>query len=338
MKAAVVPEFNKSLTLEDRSIPEPESGQVVVRVHATGLCHTDLHAAAGEWPVKPSPPFIPGHEVIGRVEQLGSDVSRLQVGDMVAVPWLGWACGHCEYCAGGRENLCESQLNTGYSVDGGWAEYAVGRADYVAKVPDGMDVFEAAPLTCAGVTTHKAAKMADITASDLVAVFGIGGLGHLAVQYARIAGAEVVAVDLSDDKLRLAAELGAGYTVNAGQRDPIEYIQRLGGADAALAVAGSPQAFKQAYWSLRRGGRLVMVALPADNDLTLPIFETVLSGVKIVGSIVGTRVDLSEVFELHAAGRTSVHYETRGLSEVNEAMRELEEGRVTARIVMDPSR
>ena len=203
-------------------------------------------------------------------------------------------------------------------------------------MPDGIDPFDAAPLTCAGVTTYKAVKVAGTRSSDLVAVFGVGGLGHLAIQYAEIAGGRVVAVDLVDDKLELARELGAEFTVNATKEDPVEAIQRLGGADQAIALAVSPRAFEQAYRSLRRGGTLVFVAMPADNEVKVPIFETVLNGITIAGSIVGTRTDLREVFELHAAGRTTVTRETRPLAEVNAAIDDVDAGRVTARVVLEP--
>ena len=193
-------------------------------------------------------------------------------------PWLGWACGECEYCTSGWETLCRRQRNTGYTVDGGYAEYVLGSAAYVGKVPEGIDPLDAAPLTCAGVTTYKAVKVSGARSSDLVAVFGVGGLGHLALQYARIAGASVVAVDVVDEKLQLAKDLGAEYTVNAATEDPAEAIQALGGADAAIALAAAPKPFEQAYGSLRRGGRLVFVGLPADNRMSLPIFETVLQG------------------------------------------------------------
>jgi propanol-preferring alcohol dehydrogenase len=202
-------------------------------------------------------------------------------------------------------------------------------------VPEGIHPFEAAPLTCAGVTTYKAVKVAGARPSDLVAVFGAGGLGHLAIQYARIAGAAVVAVDLFDEKLKLARELGAEYTVNAREQDPVEEIKKLGGADAVIATAVSPKAFEQGFGSLKRGGTLVFVGLPKDNEVRLPIFETVLSGIHVVGSIVGTRVDLQEVFELHAMGRTRVVHEERSLEEVNEAIEEVEEGKVDARVVFD---
>jgi propanol-preferring alcohol dehydrogenase len=224
----------------------------------------------------------------------------------------------------------------GYSIDGGFGEYATAYARYVVKVPDGIDPFDAAPLTCAGVTTYKAVKVAGTRSSDLVAVFGVGGLGHLAIQYAAIAGGRVVAVDLLDEKLELARELGAEFTVNATREDPIEVIKGLGGADQAIALAVSPRAFEQAYGTLRRGGKLVFVALPSDNYVTLPIFETVLNGITVVGSIVGTRTDLREVFDLHAAGKTRVIREVRPLTQVNESIADVEAGRVAARIVFEP--
>jgi propanol-preferring alcohol dehydrogenase len=332
-RAAVVRGFDEPLSLESVAPAELAAGQVRVKVEACGLCHTDIHAAQGDWPVKPSPPFVPGHEGVGLVVELGPGVSEVAVGDRVAMPWLGYACGSCEHCVSGWETLCLKQKNMGYTIDGAFGEYAVAYARYVVKVPDNVDPFDAAPLTCAGVTTYKAVKVAGTRSSDLVAVFGVGGLGHLAIQYAAIAGGRVVAVDIHDEKLALARELGAEFTVNAAKEDPIAAIQKLGGADQAIALAVAPRAFEQAYGSLKRGGTLVFVALPADNEVTLPIFETVLQGITIVGSIVGTRNDLREVFELHGAGRTHVIRETRCLDDVNEAIADVEAGRVAARIV-----
>lgn len=337
MKAAVVREFKKPLVLEDRPIPEPGPGQILVKIEASGLCHTDIHAAGGDWPVKPTPPFVPGHEGVGIVQRLGDGVTKVREGDRVAIPWLGWACGECEYCTSGWETLCERQQNSGYSIDGAWAEYALAYGSYVGKVPEGIDPFDAAPLACAGVTTYKAVKVSGARSSDLVAIFGVGGLGHLALQYAQIAGARVVAVDLIDEKLQMAKELGAAHTVNAREQDPVAAIKALGGADAAISLAVSPRAFEQAYGSLRRGGTLVFVGLPAENEIRLPIFETVLNGTRVLGSIVGTRIDLQEVYELHAAGKTEVVHETRRLEDVNDAMREVEEGDVKARVVFDLS-
>jgi propanol-preferring alcohol dehydrogenase len=335
-RAAVVHDFDAPLALERVPVRPLRDGQVLVKVEASGLCHTDIHAAHGDWPIKPSPPFIPGHEGVGIVEQLGPGVREVQIGDRVAMPWLGYACGTCDYCVSGWETLCESQQNMGYSIDGGFGEYAVAYARYVVEVPDGIDPFDAAPLTCAGVTTYKAVKVAGTRSSDLVAVFGVGGLGHLAIQYAAIAGGRVIAVDLVDEKLELARELGAEFTVNAAKEDPVAAIKALGGADQAIALAVSPKAFEQAYGTLRRGGKLVFVALPAENEVKLPIFETVLNGITVVGSIVGTRTDLREVFELHAAGKTKVIRELRPLCRVNESIADVEAGRVAARFVLVP--
>jgi alcohol dehydrogenase, propanol-preferring len=336
MKAAIVRDFGDPLRVEEAPKPEPGPGEVLVRVEAAGLCHTDIHAAHGDWPVKPKLPLIPGHEGVGIVEAVGPGVMRnIEEGERVAIPWLGYACGACEYCASGWETLCESQLNTGYLMDGSYAEYVKAHARYVGKVPEGVSPFEAAPLTCAGVTTYKAVKLSGAQPSELVAVFGVGGLGHLALQYAKVAGAAVVAVDLIDEKLDLARELGADYVVNARETDATEEIQKLGGADAGVVTAASPKAFEQAFDSLKRGGRLVLVGLPAENRMQLPIFETVLKGISVIGSIVGTRADLKEVFDLHADGRTKVVFEKRRLENVNECFEEVEKGEVDARLVFD---
>jgi alcohol dehydrogenase, propanol-preferring len=334
MKAAVVQEFHQPLEVRDVAIPRPGHGQVLVRIETSGLCHTDIHAAHGDWPVKPVPPFIPGHEAVGVVYGVGRDVS-LHEGDRVAVPWLGWACGACELCASGWETLCPKARYTGYTVDGGFAEYVVADAAFVGHVPASVDPLDAAPLTCAGVTTYKAVKVSGARTSDLVAVVGIGGLGHLAVQYARIAGATLAAVDVVDAKLDVAKRLGAAYTFNSTRQDPVAELQALGGADVAIVLAASPRAYEQAFACLRPHGTLVGVGLPADDIMRLPIFETVLRGIRIVGSLVGTRVDLAETFELHADGRTEIVRETRHLEQVNEAMAEVEQGKVEARLVFD---
>ncbi len=335
MKAAVVTDFHSPLRIEDRPVPAPGPGQVLVRLEASGLCHTDIHAAHGDWPVKPSPPFVPGHEGVGVVEALGAGVSVRQIGDRVAIAWLGYACGRCGYCISGWETLCESQRNSGYSVDGAFAEYAVADADFVVPVPAGVSSFEAAPLTCAGVTTYKAMKVAGVSPAQTVAVFGIGGLGHLALQYARIAGGFVIGVDITEPKLALATELGADHVVNAATTDPAQEIGRLGGADVAVALAASPGSFEQAFRSLRRGGRLVCVALPAAGTMAIPIFDTVLKGITIVGSIVGTRNDIAEVFRLHAAGRTRVVAASRKIDDVNSCIDEVLASTVPARLVFE---
>jgi propanol-preferring alcohol dehydrogenase len=321
MRAAVVHDFTKPLVIEDVPLPEPGPEQVLVRIETCGLCHTDIHAARGEWPVKPSPPFIPGHEGVGIIERIGSGNEHgLSTGMRVALPWLGYACGDCSFCNSGRETLCESQLNMGYGIDGSFADYAVGYARHVVRVPDGISPADAAPLTCAGVTTYKAVKESGATSADLVAVFGVGGLGHLAVQYAAITGAEVVAVDVNPQRLASAKRLGADHIIHAGEQDPVAAIQALGGAQAAISTAVSPKPFEQAYSALARGGRLVCVGLPAANGMRLPIFETVLGGLTISGSIVGTHHDLEEVFALHRRGKTRVERSECALEDVNDAI------------------
>jgi propanol-preferring alcohol dehydrogenase len=333
MRAAVVTDFTAPLEIQEIPVPEPGPGEVLVRIEASGLCHTAIHAAHGDWPVKPTPPFVPGHEGVGRIEKLGPDVTARSLGQRVAIAWLGSACGECRYCISGWETLCEQQANSGYSVNGAFAEYAVVPAAFATPVPDNVSSADAAPLTCAGVTTYKAIKVANVAPAETVVVFGIGGLGHLALQYARIAGAFVIAVDVEDHKLELATRLGADHVVNAAREDPVEAVQRLGGADVAVALAASSASFDQAFASLRRGGRLVCVALPAEGTIQLPIFDTVLKGISVIGSIVGTRNDLTDVFALHAAGRTEVVAVERKLDEVNESIAEVLAGNVPARIV-----
>jgi propanol-preferring alcohol dehydrogenase len=336
VKAAVVHSFDQPLAIEEVPIPEPGLEQVLVRIETCGICHTDIHAARGDWPVKPSPPFIPGHEGVGIIERVGpGNTHGLSAGVRVALPWLGYACGDCGFCNSGRETLCERQLNTGYGTDGAFAEYAVGNARHVVRVPDGIEPADAAPLTCAGVTTYKAVKVSGATSADLVAVFGVGGLGHLAVQYAAITGAQVVAVDVNPERLAAARRLGAEHVIHAGEQDPVAAIKALGGAQAAISTAVSPEPFEQAFSSLARGGRLVCVGLPAENRMRLPIFETVLGGLTVMGSIVGTHHDLEEVFALHLRGKTHVERSECTLDDVNTAIEAVLDGSAgTARTVL----
>ncbi len=326
MQAAVVRAFREPLAIEELPVPTPGPGQVLVRVVASGVCHTDLHAADGDWPVRPTLPFIPGHEGAGYVAAVGPGVTAVREGDRVGVPWLHSACGRCEHCLAGWETLCPSQQNTGYSVNGGYAEYVVANADYVGRIPAGMDPTLAAPVLCAGVTTYKGIKETDTRPGQWLVVSGVGGLGHLGVQYARIAGAEVVAVDVSEERLKTAEDLGADHVVHAGEQDVVAEVQKLGGADAVILTAASPKPVAQAYASLAPGGTLVFVGLPHENETPIPIFETVLNGITLRGSIVGTHQDLTEVFRLHRLGRTRVLQERRPLDRVNEAFAEVLEG------------
>ncbi|MFC7441775.1 alcohol dehydrogenase AdhP [Laceyella putida] len=334
MKAAVVNQFHQSLEIKEVPIPELGYGEILVKIKACGVCHTDLHAANGDWPVKPKLPLIPGHEGVGVVEKVGEGVTSIKVGDRVGIPWLYSACGECEYCLTGWETLCKNQLNAGYSVDGGYAEYCKAPAAYVAKIPDNLSFEEAAPIFCAGVTTYKALKVTDAKPGDWVAIYGIGGLGHVALQYAKAMGFNVIAVDIQDEKLELAKKLGADLTVNGKSVDPVEAIQdQVGGAHAAVSVAVTPKAFEQAYRSVRRGGSLVVVGLPT-GELPIPIFDTVLNGVTVKGSIVGTRKDLQEALDFAARGKVTTIIETQPLEKINEVFERMEKGQINGRVVL----
>ncbi len=335
MKAAVVSEFKKGLDVQDVPKPKPGPGQALVKIEACGVCHTDLHAAHGDWPVKPKLPLIPGHEGVGVVEEIGEGVTAVKVGDRVGIPWLYSACGECDYCLSGKETLCLDQKNGGYSVDGAYAEYCLAAADYVAKIPDSLSSVDAAPILCAGVTTYKALKVSGAKPGDWVAIYGIGGLGHVALQYAKAMGFNVVAVDIADEKLTLAKELGADETVNGLKEDPVEAIQsRLGGVQASISVAVTKKAFEQAYESVKRGGTLVVVGLPND-ELPIPIFNTVLNGVTVKGSIVGTRIDMKEALDFAARGKVKAQIETAPLSEINNIFGKMEQGKINGRIVLE---
>ena len=335
MKAAVVRDFTQPLAVEDVPTPEPGAGQVLVKLLASGLCHTDIHAARGDWPVKPKVPLIPGHEGIGTVVGLGAGVEHLSEGDMVAMPWLGYACGTCRYCVSGWETLCPSQQQNGYSKDGGYADFEVAYASHTVKVPDGVNPLEAAPVSCAGVTTYKAIKVAGTRPTENVLIMGVGGLGHLAIQYGKIFGANVIAVDVTDEKLELAKSLGADAVIHGTEQNVAEEVKKLGGADVAVALAVAKPAMQAATASLNPNGRLVLVALPKDNMFPIDVFATTLFGQSIIGSIVGTRQDLAEVLDLHARGRTKVIYETRKLDDVNDCFEEILASRVPARLVFD---
>jgi propanol-preferring alcohol dehydrogenase len=275
MKAAVVHEFKKPLSIEDVPVPEVGPGQILVKIEASGVCHTDLHAADGDWPVKPAPPFIPGHEGVGNVAAVGAGVAAVKEGDRVGVPWLHTACGHCKYCLSGWETLCDAQRNTGYSVNGGFAEYVLADPNYVGHLPDNLGFDMAAPILCAGVTVYKGLKETDTKPGDTVVISGIGGLGHIAVQYAKAMGLKVIAVDIADEKLALAREMGADAGVNAQSTDPVAEVKRLcGGAEGVLVTAVSRKAFSQALGMLGKRGTMSLVGLPP-GAFELDIFDTV---------------------------------------------------------------
>jgi alcohol dehydrogenase, propanol-preferring len=335
MRAAVLRRFGEPLVLEEVPVPDPSRGEVLVRIHASGVCHTDLHTADGEWPVKPATPLILGHEGAGLVAAVGSEVRGLKEGDRVGIAWLHDACGTCEHCVGGWESLCPAQRDSGYSVDGTFAEYALGTADYVARLPVEVDFAAIAPMLCAGLTTYKGIRESEVRPGEWLAVSGIGGLGNLVVQYARAMGLQVAALDVAEEKLALARELGADLTLDAGAPDVVKQLMRAtgGGAHGVLVTAAAPAAFAQALRLARRRGTVTLIGLPPGSFPT-PILEVVLKRLTLRGSIVGTRQDLAEALRFAATGKVRAQIETAPLSEINRLLVALREGAVRGRGVV----
>ncbi|AYN01824.1 alcohol dehydrogenase AdhP [Chryseobacterium sp. 3008163] len=335
MKAAVIHTFGEPLQIEEMPVREPSDNEILVKVIACGVCHTDLHACEGDWPAKPKMPLVPGHEAIGYVVALGHSVKNVQEGDIVGVPWLYSACGCCDYCYTGWETLCESQKNGGYSVDGGFAEYVVADARYVARFPSGINFAEMAPIICAGVTVYKGLKETGAKPGEWVGISGIGGLGHLAIQYAKAMGLHVAAIDIAEDKLKLAKELGADVTVNAKENDPGLFLKKeTGGMHGMLVTAPSTMAFNQALGALRRKGVLSLNGLPS-GTFDLSIFDTVINGTTIKGSIVGTRKDMEEAIAFAVEGKVKTTVKTARLEDINTVFDEMKKGDISGRMVLE---
>lgn len=334
MRAAVVKTSGEPLVIEDVAIPTPGPGEVLVRVITTGVCHTDLHAARGDWPVAPKGNLIPGHEGYGEVVALGEGVTTISVGDHVGNAWLWSACGTCQHCRTGWETLCHEQQNGGYSVDGSFGEYMLVNEKFAARVPDGADPVEVAPVLCAGVTVYKGLKMTEVKPGEWVVISGIGGLGHIAVQYARAMGMRVAAVDIDEDKLALARQHGAEVTVNAATHDPAAAIQeQTGGTHGVLVTAVHPKAFGQAIGMARRGATIVFNGLPP-GDFPANIFDIVLRAITIRGSIVGTRQDMIEALEFYARGEIHPTVSVEKIDNINDVFERMEQGKIDGRIVM----
>ncbi len=338
MKAAVLYEFKTPLKIEDVPRPQIAADEVLVAVEACGVCHSDLHVAEGDWKqfagiVKR--PLILGHEVAGRVAELGASVRDLKIGDRVGVPWLYWSCGECEFCREGNENLCVKQGITGVTVDGGFAEFLKVRASHATRIPDGLSALEAAPLFCAGVTVHRALKHSKISPGQRLAIFGVGGLGHLAIQLGRALRAEITAIDISESKLEMARSLGAARTLNAKTSDVAREFRRSGSAHVALVTSGAKAAYDTAFACLRPTGMLLVVGLPAE-DICFPPIMMAAREVRIQASAVGTREDLREVLALAAQGKVRCEVASRPLTQVNEVLNEMRRGEISGRIAVTP--
>jgi len=336
MKAAILREFKKPLAIEEVERPKPGAGEILIKVEACGVCHSDLHVADGDWAqlariVKR--PLILGHEIAGRVVEKGAAVQELQIGDRVGVPWIHWTCGECEFCREGNENLCPKQKITGVTVDGGYAEFVKAPASHAAKIPNSLSSVDAAPLFCAGVTVYRALKYAKIKPGQRLAVLGIGGLGHLGVQIAREMGTEVTAIDISEGKLNLAKHLGASTTLNAAASDVVKEMRKIGGVHVALVTSAAKAAYEMAFSCLRPTGTLLVVGLPAESICFPPILMASLE-VRIRASAVGTRQDLREVLAMAEAGKVRCQVGARPLTEANDVMDALRHGQISGRIVL----
>ncbi|SIN74058.1 alcohol dehydrogenase, propanol-preferring [Singulisphaera sp. GP187] len=335
MKAAVARAFGKPLVIEDVPVPEPKPREILIKIEASGVCHTDLHAVEGDWPIKPMLPFIPGHEGAGVVAAVGSEVTFLKEGDRVGAAWLYSSCGRCDYCMAGFETLCESQKNTGYSANGTFAEYVIADPDFVGRLPDTVDFAEIAPVLCAGVTVYKGLKVTEAKPGQWVVISGIGGLGHMAVQYAVAMGLHVAAVDVDDAKLDLARKLGAKVTVNVLKTEPVAAIkQEIGGAHGVLVTAVSLKAFEQAMGMLRRGGTITLLGLPP-GSFPLSVIDMVMAGTTVRGSIVGTRLDLKEALGFAGEGKVKATITTDKLENINDVFDRMRNGQIEGRIVLD---
>lgn len=336
MKAAILREFRSPLTIEEVVQPKPDAHEVLIAVEACGVCHSDLHVADGDWPqIVPitKKPLILGHEIAGRVVEKGASVEDLEVGDRVGVPWVHWTCGECEFCREGNENLCVKQKITGVTVDGGYAEFVKAPASHALQIPRELSCFDAAPLFCAGVTVYRALRHARIQAGQRLAVFGVGGLGHLAVQIGQGMGAIVTAIDVSDEKLTHAAGLGASATLNATTANVVKELRRAGGVHAALVTSATKATYDTAFPCVRPSGMLLVVGLPSESICFPPILMAA-SEVRIQASSVGTRQDMRDLLVMAAAGKLRCQVTARPLAEVNQVFDQLRRGQVTGRIVL----
>jgi len=336
MKAAVLHELKKPMTVEDVERPVPGEGEVLIKVEASGVCHSDLHVAEGDWKQFAGItklPLIVGHEVAGKVVEVGPGVRELKIGDRVGVPWIYWTCGECEFCREGNENLCVKQKITGVTVNGGYAEFIKAPASHATRIPDAVSSVQAAPLFCAGVTVYRAIMQAKPQRGQRLAVFGVGGLGHLAIQIAVHLGLEVSAVDVADDKLALAKSLGAVNAFNAATANVVKEIRRLGGAHIVLVTSGSKAAYDTAVYCLRPTGTLLAVGLPA-NEISFPAIMMAAGEVNIKASAVGTREDLKQVLALAAAGKLHCQVAARPLADVNAVFEDMRAGKIAGRVVL----
>lgn len=332
MRAAVLRAPQAPIEIADIPRPKPGTGEVLIRMEACGICHSDLFLAGR--PKMPMIPLVLGHEGIGIVEELGPGVDKLRLGERVGMGFLYRSCGDCSYCRSGRENYCPKRLETGYTAQGALAEYAVAAEAFVARIPDGLPAMQAAPLCCAGLTAYQALRTVGLAAGEWVAIFGAGGLGHLAIQIAKHWGLKVALVDVTPEKLEQAVRLGADLVINGAVQSPREALKAVGGASAAITFTNARPAIEQAFPTLRPNGILVLVGL-CTEPFALPVLQTVLQGLRISGILVGTPRDLQEIVNLAASGVAHVDVEPCRLDDVPAVFERMRQGKILGRAVVE---
>ncbi|MBV9819505.1 MAG: alcohol dehydrogenase catalytic domain-containing protein [Solirubrobacterales bacterium] len=335
MRAMVVNEPGGDFVLQERDVPEPGRGEAVVRVRACGICHSDMFAKEGGYPGV-SHPVVPGHEIAGEVAAVGEGVHPWQVGQRVGVGWFGGNCGWCEWCRRGSLMNCENMGITGITQDGGYADYVLVRATALAALPADVDDAEAAPLMCAGITTFNALRSAAVGPGSRVAVLGVGGLGHLAVQYAVKFGSETVAVARGTDKAQLARKLGAHHYVDSTAGDPAEALQALGGVDLILSTVTSADAMAAVFGGLRPAGTLMVVGASTD-PIPVPAAMLIAGAKRFLGHASGTARDSEDTLAFSALQSVHPMIETMPLQRVGEAYEKMLSGDARFRMVLTMS-
>ena len=326
MKAAVVPAVNANWEVKEVPTPKPEANQVLIKIHASGLCYTDVHITRGEFPVQF--PRTLGHEPVGEIVELGPGVRTRRVGDRVGVPWIQASCGRCEWCQRGRPMFCAQQIGTGIQTQGSHAEYMVAYADSTALLPEGLSYEQAAPIFCAGYTVWSGLRWADPKPHERIAVSGIGGLGHLALQYSKAAGFETIAISHSPDKDKLVRQLGADEIVRDGKS-----LAEIGGADVVLGTSNSMDAMANSIQGLRPDGRLVVMGVEA-KPLPVSPFDLIMRRVRVLGSQQNGPEYLYEALDYAAKGKVKVIAETYKLEEIGRAYDRVANGQVRFRAVI----
>ncbi|MET1160892.1 MAG: alcohol dehydrogenase catalytic domain-containing protein [Thermoprotei archaeon] len=335
-KGAFFVEPKKPLEIREIEFPDPGPGEVLLKVRAVGVCHTDLATIDGEFPPPPLMPTILGHEIAGEVYKVGEGVKDLKPGDRVVLSWLWYTCGKCRYCVRGDEQLCENLVETGRHVYGGYAEYVLAKASHVLKIPENVPWEYAPAATDAIATPFKALRVAGAKEGDVVAVWGVGALGFNAIQVAKAKGCTVIAIGRTEAKLEKAKEVGADYVISAKKEDPVKRIKELtGGADIILQLVPTDvKTYEQAFDALSKGGTLVLLGYPP-GKMCLPVIEWGLTEKKVIASLAFTRYDISESLRLLAQGKVKpVITVYKGLESINKALDDLRKGVVMGRPVV----